>query len=622
MNQKRYKRKLINLLFILVLILFSASCSSNANNLAKEEIKEVALSNEKNEITLTTYAEREIINAEKKIETLKKNNNNVSFGFITDIHGGQDLISTYANINAFRKLGMNSKINFQVCAGDSTTGSDFASGKSLYDLEYYTNLLKSTSAPVLFARGNHDCNTRTDASVAISGEQYYDSVLKSLKGQCTFNENDLGGDYYYKDLEQEKIRVCMLNAFNGKNYEFVFGDKQLEFVADNVLDLSNKSNPNEWQVLFITHTVDETSAHNEVPSDNEKLYSIINAFQEGRKVKVSSKEVDYSKQGKGTVIAIITGHHHMDTTTIKNNILIITVRSASIVGDREGKNTEAFDESDLSFDIFTIDKQNKTLYATKVGRGKDRKWKYDINNLKEENTSDEPNNIDIPNQEEPIVVKTFVNSNNQVVAVVTSNDKLVEKSNKSWKLSKDKKTYIKLLNDVSDGYSTTFTDVKGNKKVYEFNISKLIDTTPPKLDLKYISNEDGTITAEVKADEILKVKSNKSWFLDNDRKTYKYLFALNTKNYTTSFTDLFGNSSSLTLNAEVFKPEIKYVKNKEENSVEAIVTSPNMKFAKTKPSWNLSADGHTYTKKYYKKEDYFTTFTDVYGNVVNLQIKI
>ena len=134
----------------------------------------------------------------------------------------------------------------------------------------------------------------------------------------------------------------------------------------------------------MTHTVDSSKAHLEVPKDNEKLYSIINAFQEGKKYEKDDINIDYSMQGKGTVIAIITGHHHLDTTMIKNNILIITVRSASPLMDRDYLNTEQYNENDISFDVFSIDTENKKLYSTKVGRGKDRQWTYDINNLKED----------------------------------------------------------------------------------------------------------------------------------------------------------------------------------------------------------------------------------------------
>ena len=557
------------------------------------------------EIIIPSFVKQEVKSAEDRIKAIS-NENTVSFSYITDMHGDQEEIAPIINAHTFRQIGTNKLIDFGVCAGDITTGqyADFESGKALYNLEYYSNMLRDTDSPVLFARGNHDCNTRQSADVAISGNQYYESVLKQLNGDVVFNEDDLGGDYYYKDLEDKKIRICVLNAFNGENYEFVFGDKQLEFVENKVLDFSNKNNPDEWQILFISHTIDESSEHKEVPADNEKMYSIINKFQEE----------------KGTVIAIITGHHHKDSTIIKNNLLIITVRSSSIAYDRENYNNETYSKEDLCFDIFTIDKETKTLYATRIGRGNDRKWSYDINNLKEEKTETREDVTATENPANNIEIKFITNYNNKVIAIVTSEVELKEKSNKTWILSNDKKTYMKVLDDVEDSYTTTFTNINGYEKTYTFNISQYIDNNSPTIDFKYLSNDDGTITAVVTSSEILNSKVNKDWKISDDRHTYMYRFTKNTSNYRTEFKDVFGNGTFITLNATVFEPEIKYLK--DSNGTVTAIAISNVKFANTKPTWKLSEDGYSYTKTFNSNQNYTTAFTDIYGNVVNKSLGI
>lgn len=557
------------------------------------------------EILVPSFVKQELNSAENKIQAIS-NENTVSFSYITDIHGDLEEIAPIINAQAFRKIGTNRLIDFGVCAGDITTGqySDFESGKALYNLEYYANMLRDTDSPVLFARGNHDCNTRQSADVAISGNQYYKSVLKQLKSDAVFNEEDLGGDYYYKDLEDKKIRICVLNAFNGANYEFIFGDKQLEFVKNKVLNFLDKNNPDEWQVLFISHTIDESLEHQEVPVDNEKMYSIINKFQEE----------------KGTVIAIITGHHHKDSTIVKNNLLIITVRSSSIAGDREKYNSETYSEEDLCFDIFTINKETKTLYATRIGRGNDRKWSYDINNLKEEKTEPREDVTTTEMYINNIDIKCITNYNNKLIAIVTSDIELKEKSNKTWKLSNDKKTYMKVLDDVADPYTTKFTNINGYEKTYTFNISQQIDNDSPTIDFKYLNNDDGTITAVVTSSEILKSKVNKDWKISSDRHTYMYKFTKNTSNYRTEFKDVFGNGTFITLSATVFNPKIEYVKDSN-GTVTAIATS-NIKFADTKPTWKLSEDGYSYAKTFAKNQDYYTTFTDVANGKIEKKIEI
>lgn len=441
------KKKIsISIIIVLVLAFLGIAIYKNYTIGSVEE-------SETKEIAMPTYVRKEIKSAEKRLEEISKHNN-ISFSYLTDLHGDKEIFAPISNIQAFKQIGNSKKLDFGVCAGDITTGGyeDFKTGKALSNLEYFSKELKSTNTQTIFARGNHDCNTRADASVAISGQQYYETVLKDLGEDIVFNDEDLSGDYYYKDLEDKKIRICVLNAFNGANYEFIFGEKQLEFVEKEMLDFSEKTNPSEWQVLFISHTVDKTIAHNEVPSHNEKLYDIINKFQEDG----------------GTVIAIITGHHHMDTTLIKNNLLIITVRSASVYFDRLEYNTENFSEEDLCFDIFTIDKDTKTLYATRVGRGNDRKWNYDTNNLKEEQITKQRTSESDESSEDNIKVECVTNYNGKIIAIVTSNKEFKEKTNQTWKLSKDKKTYTKILDDVQFPYTTTFTNANGYSITHTF----------------------------------------------------------------------------------------------------------------------------------------------------------
>jgi len=569
---------------------------------------------------LPTYIEQEVLLAEKRISELNKLAD-TSFSFITDIHADNDTYSPMANITAFNRLGNSGLLKFGICAGDITTGAyeDLKTGKALYNLEYFSNKLKNNKSVTLFARGNHDCNTRNDSSVAISSEAYYENVLKHLEGEVVFDSNNSYSNYYYKDLEDEKIRVCVLNAFNGENYEFIFGDAQLNFVANQVLDLSKKENPEEWQVIFLTHTVDVSKAHSEEPKDNEKLYSIINAFQEGKKKEIENIFVDYTNQGKGTVIAIITGHHHLDTTTIKNNILIITVRSSSVSLDRDNVSGEQYDSDDISFDVFSIDKENKMLYATKVGRGKDRKWSYKLDEQKENKIDEVYNDVSYLT-DDYINVGAMLNQDNEVIAIVTSNSEFEVKSNQTWKLSKDKKTYIKILNDVSEEYTTTFYNVNGYSKTITFKLNDIKDVLAPSLQLSYIENDDGTITAKVTSNEILKNKTNLDWKLSKNRKEYLYQFYKNTENYVTAFSDMFGNSAKLTLNAKIFEPSIEYTENNN-GTITAKATS-KVPFANTKPTWNLSQDGKMYTKIYEQNQNYLTNFTDIYGNIVSKPIKI
>lgn len=51
--------------------------------------------------------------------------------------------------------------------------------------------------------------------------------------------------------------------------------------------------------------------------------------------------------------------------------------------DKIEASEEKRNKDDISFGIFSIDTKNKIIYETKVGRGNNRKWSYDISDIKE-----------------------------------------------------------------------------------------------------------------------------------------------------------------------------------------------------------------------------------------------
>ena len=91
------------------------------------------------------------------------------------------------------------------------------------------------------------------------------------------------------------------------------------------------------------------------------------------------------------------------------------------------------------------------------------------------------------------------------------------------------------------------------------------------------------------------------------------------------FTNEYGNTVNKNININKFDEKIDVelsYKNNEDGTVTVIAKSKNNKFANTKPTWNLSKDGYTYTKIYNSNQNYYTMFTNEYGNTVNKNINI
>lgn len=201
------------------------------------------------------------------------------------------------------------------------------------------------------------------------------------------------------------------------------------------------------------------------------MYSILNAFQNGEAKDIDENlHVNFKPQGKGTVIAIITGHHHADTTVIKNGILTISVRTAAINADKVEDSGEKRNKDDISFGIFSIDTKNKIIYETKVGRGNDRKWSYDISDIKEIVVQDVDTDTNLYNLSANNLFEWGISKdiNGKYVMIVNSKNDFVEDKSSYWKLSKDKKTYIKVVRGVNSITIEKFSDINGNEKIIDF----------------------------------------------------------------------------------------------------------------------------------------------------------
>mgnify|MGYP004571379515 FL=1 len=272
----------------------------------------------------------------KRLKKTKiKNNNYCTIGFITDIHMNETEEEAYLNnIKLFTDLSKTGLIDINISGGDLYYGTWQNKDEGKVNLKYAKLLFSNVQTPMLYVRGNHDCNIKKKPEEAISNEDYYNIMLKQLENEIVLDSNNPMGGYYYKDIEKSKVRICVLNAFNGENYQYIFGEEQLEFVAEQVLNFESKKDANEWQVIFFSHTIEDSFRHTDTVEGKEKLYDILDAYKNGTNIKIGEKTISYEKQGKGTVIAIITGHHHIDSIKYVRDIPIITTRSASAIYER------------------------------------------------------------------------------------------------------------------------------------------------------------------------------------------------------------------------------------------------------------------------------------------------
>ena len=136
------------------------------------------------------------------------------------------------------------------------------------------------------------------------------------------------------------------------------------------------------------------------------------------------------------------------------------------------------------------------------------------------------------------------------------------------------------------------------------------------------------LTGQVVAKMIsnIKLKDTKpTWKLSEDKNIYMKTFNENMV-YQTKVEDRYGNIKNITIKIDQIgkeKPQIQvtseYDSNK--NQVKCKIIS-DVPLKNTKPTWGLSEDKLVYTKYFTESMDYYTAVTDIYGNIVNVHIKI
>ena len=237
----------------------------------------------------------------------------------------------------------------------------------------------------LWLNGNHDYYTVSNDTPV---HRISDDMVYALVGSNTTNTvvdtQNVGRNYGYVDFEKQKTRLIYLNTtdINGIDYtSHSISDVQIEWLKGIALDLSNKEDEQNWDVIICAH----------IPLfDNTVVANILGNFVD--------KTNDFTDV-KANLIGVFHGHIHNFKVTEKetnggNLIKYICIPNA--VPNRENpyttKDYQELNENgnpvaypktadtaeDTSFNAVIIDKDNKAIHAICYGAGYDRVINYDI----------------------------------------------------------------------------------------------------------------------------------------------------------------------------------------------------------------------------------------------------
>ena len=303
---------------------------------------------------------------------------NDSFVFITDIHTGSGSNSDNSG-KLINYLGKNTKINKLFCGGDlvPATGSKnvLLNGARIATRNLH---MATTFMDFCCVRGNHDLTIKTDASmesgalntgVTMPFANAFNIIMGYVSDKVVRTTDRM---YYYFDDKNSNVRYVFVDTSDGdgatsydtettKSYDTKTGcsTEQMNWLK-NVLS----SIDDGWHVVIIGHipVVNMDSGANDIVNVSQ----IIKDY--------SNKRNDFNN-AKGTFVAYISGHTHKDKSIVSDNTLFITTACDARFADDGIARTNGTTAEQL-FDVFTIDKDNRKLYTTRIGAGSNRNWNY------------------------------------------------------------------------------------------------------------------------------------------------------------------------------------------------------------------------------------------------------
>lgn len=273
-------------------------------------------------------------------------------------------------------------LNVQGDYTDKYIDSDYANGIS--DIYAVHALLSDVDAEMLTMGGNHDYHTTGSPQVARALQGKSDNVVWGSRT----------GGYYYRDFDDYKLRVIVLNTSEtaGGHANIACSTEQYAWFVSS-LDLSDKSDVEEWQTLIMSHHPLDWS----ISDDGVyRFANILKAYKKGTSWSGGGVSCDFTEKNAAKIICNVHGHLHnllvdkiclgvlgmaSDTTNVYRMCMpeACLDRPQSYGGlwnTAETYAKTANTADDTSFTVLCIDLENFTIRAINYGAGVDRTLVY------------------------------------------------------------------------------------------------------------------------------------------------------------------------------------------------------------------------------------------------------
>ena len=329
-----------------------------------------------------------------------QNANTVTFGWITDVHTEEsDKKCVTLGYNYLKRVADNISLDFIINGGDNILGHK---GKQA-ELSNHRKLAEKL-APYkpFYLIGNHDTNvgeTPLSMGTVIHPRELYNIYGRKFKDEVVWGNRDQM--YYYKDIEDKNIRMIFLNTSDyvyeddGTGYSKLGGSmgvrqEQVRWFGEVALNTDK-------EVIVFTHIPLLTSGEGiigtgeNLPRNMIAFKGLLEAFKNGTRYSYSytdpatllqpyfncSVDVDFTNKGQGKVIAVISGHVHLDQMVEINGIKhITTLDEYNDKWHELSPDRIPFTNSGFAFDVVNLNTAKKTINFYRFGAGEDREYSY------------------------------------------------------------------------------------------------------------------------------------------------------------------------------------------------------------------------------------------------------
>lgn len=344
-----------------------------------------------------TYPEYIRENVSVCVEKIKshQNEDSITFAFMTDIHylplPHHDILLARA-INAYKHICEEIQCDRLILGGDYIIDCPRENKLDGYE-KLRDALMEFHYLPV---NGNHDTGVLWDRVMEyekpvnkLCRREVYNAFYDHLPEEKAVFGGGQAELYYYVDDHEKKVRYIMLDVCdepdsyeNTLNDELCISQKQLDWLANVAL-------MTQYDMVLFAHSALRPSAIKKITAIKSKssklgvLMPLLDAYKRGERLEERFYEkefalnisVDYSDKKRGNVVGLFVGHYHDDYVEYTDSGIPFVFSANFFMAECHVPRSVG-DHSELLFDMVTIDRKNRTIYATRVGAGEDRTASY------------------------------------------------------------------------------------------------------------------------------------------------------------------------------------------------------------------------------------------------------